>query len=433
MSDIFVSYAQAERERVRALADALQARGWSVFWDWKLRGGQEFRDVIRDELEHARCIVVVWSARSVRSDWVIWEASHGKRRGVLVPVMIDVLDPLDVPAEFSGMHTINLSSSEGTTPATTAIENLINDISAVLDAAPENGHESRERMRPASPSAAQSALRPTRPVSSTWKMRSTLAAAALVAGIVLFFGARWLFPTPDARNAERTPAAGATSSGKPNSAPGPVQYGSKSSAEASAESSGLVLTKSRKYADIESEYRRMFFAASLDPQQRAAVDRMADQVIAGQQRYKLVVEGTNVPWFFVGIIHGLETGFSFDRHLHNGDPLTARTVHIPVGRPSDGNPPFTWEQSARDAIRLYGLTETQDWSFTYFLYRVEAANGFGYRLRGVPSPYVWAGTDIYRGGKYTAGGNFDPNAVSKQIGAAAILKALFMRGAVDLH
>ena len=40
----------------------------------------------------------------------------------------------------------------------------------------------------------------------------------------------------------------------------------------------------------------------------------------------------------------------FDQHLHNGDPLSGRTTHVPPGRPRPASPPFTWEQSAHDAI-----------------------------------------------------------------------------------
>jgi lysozyme family protein len=193
------------------------------------------------------------------------------------------------------------------------------------------------------------------------------------------------------------------------------------------------VTKSKSYAEIEPEYRRMFFAASLDPGRRTEVEQYADRVLNGKKRYEIAVEGTHVPWFMLGIIHGLESGFMFDRHLHNGDPLTERTVHVPAGRPVAGNPPFTWEQSARDVIEIRGLAKSTDWSFTYFLYSLERVNGFGYRMKGMPSPYLWAGTDIYRSGKYLADGSFAPDAVSKSIGAAAILKTLFTRGAIDLR
>ena len=62
------------------------------------------------------------------------------------------------------------------------------------------------------------------------------------------------------------------------------------------------------------------------------------------------------PWFFLGVIHAMESRFNFERHLHNGDPLSARTVRVPKGFPKAGNPPFTWEVSAEeDAMEEYGL------------------------------------------------------------------------------
>src|SRR5262249_28019842 len=59
---------------------------------------------------------------------------------------------------------------------------------------------------------------------------------------------------------------------------------------------------------------------------------------------------TDVPWFVIAIIHNLEASRAFDRHLHNGDPLTARTRNVPRNRPAAGSPPFTWEESAQDAL-----------------------------------------------------------------------------------
>ena len=86
----------------------------------------------------------------------------------------------------------------------------------------------------------------------------------------------------------------------------------------------------------------------------------------------------------------MESSLNFKRHLHNGDPLTARTVHVPSGRPRQGDPPFTWEQSAADALTLRNLGPRTDWSLSGTLYALEGYNGWGYRRYHpeVFSPYL---------------------------------------------
>jgi lysozyme family protein len=59
-----------------------------------------------------------------------------------------------------------------------------------------------------------------------------------------------------------------------------------------------------------------------------------------------------VPWELIAALHEREAGGSFKGHLHNGDPLTGRTYHVPAGRPAKGSPPFTWEASAIDALTM---------------------------------------------------------------------------------
>jgi lysozyme family protein len=131
-----------------------------------------------------------------------------------------------------------------------------------------------------------------------------------------------------------------------------------------------------------------------------------------------------IPWAFIGVIHGMECGFNFGGHLHNGDPLTARTVQHPSGRPKTGSPPFTWRQSATDALTMKRLDRVTDWSVPHMLFLLEGYNGFGYRRRGVPTPYLWSFSSLYEKGKFVADGVFDPAAVSKQCGAAVMLKAV---------
>jgi lysozyme family protein len=119
--------------------------------------------------------------------------------------------------------------------------------------------------------------------------------------------------------------------------------------------------------------------------------------------------------------------------LHNGDPLTARTVHVPAGRPRGGNPPFSWEESARDSLELHGLTKATNWGLGETLYRWEKSNGLGYRKHGINSPYLWACTNHYTKGKFLGDHVFDPDAVAQYCGAAAILKKLVEKGLVNFN
>ena len=95
MADIFLSYKSEDRPRILPLVRALEARGYSVWWDLELVAGQRWSDKILDELESARCVVAVWTRLSVTdnrryaSDWLEVEASQGKVRGVLVPALFD--------------------------------------------------------------------------------------------------------------------------------------------------------------------------------------------------------------------------------------------------------------------------------------------------------------------------------------------------------
>jgi lysozyme family protein len=81
-------------------------------------------------------------------------------------------------------------------------------------------------------------------------------------------------------------------------------------------------------------------------------------------------------------------------------------------------------QSALDALRLKKLDQVTDWSVPHMLFLLEGYNGFGYRRRGVPTPYLWSFSNLYESGKFVLDGKFDPRAVSKQCGAALMLKAV---------
>jgi TIR domain len=77
MADIFLSYVPQDLKKAEALAEALQSEGWSVWWDRQIPAGRIFDEVIQDEITSARCIIVLWSQKSVHSSWVKAEALDG--------------------------------------------------------------------------------------------------------------------------------------------------------------------------------------------------------------------------------------------------------------------------------------------------------------------------------------------------------------------
>ena len=110
MSDIFISYASADRERARLLADALSKKGWSVWWDRTIPPGKEFDQVIEEALDAAKCVVVLWSKASTTSSWVKTEAAEAMRRKILVPALID---ETKIPLEFRRLQAADLSQWQG--------------------------------------------------------------------------------------------------------------------------------------------------------------------------------------------------------------------------------------------------------------------------------------------------------------------------------
>jgi len=176
--------------------------------------------------------------------------------------------------------------------------------------------------------------------------------------------------------------------------------------------------------EIRDEYQMLWDTCTINPGKQPIIDAIVKLMREDYSRYYDVEKRTHVPAHVIAIIHLLECGRDFTKHLHNGDPLTARTVHVPKGYPIKPDPPYMWEYSAADALTQNGMTQWNDWTVAGMLYRFERYNGFGYRGHDIHSPYLWSGTSHYTRGKYVADGKWDATAVSKQIGAAAIMKGL---------
>jgi len=146
VSDIFISYAAEDRSRVRLLADALAGLGWSVWLDRHIPTGSTFPQEIAKALDEARCVVVVWSRHSISSSWVREEAEEGRKRGVLIPVLIDEIRP---PLGFGLIQAASLIGWDGD-PGAEAFEKLAADVAGVIRA-------------PAGPAPAVPPILPTKP------------------------------------------------------------------------------------------------------------------------------------------------------------------------------------------------------------------------------------------------------------------------------
>ena len=105
MADVFVSYARSDKARVAPLVAAIEAKGWTVWWDPEITPGQEFDDQIDAEIDAAKAVLVVWSPLSVTSRWVRGEAREAAERGILVPVRFE---QARLPMDVRAIHTTDL-------------------------------------------------------------------------------------------------------------------------------------------------------------------------------------------------------------------------------------------------------------------------------------------------------------------------------------
>jgi serine/threonine-protein kinase len=112
MADVFVSYKAEDRARVVPLVRALEQDGFTIWWDAHIGAGDQWRETIVQHLEAARCVIVVWSRRSVgpEGEFVRDEATRAKRRKAYFPIRIDKVEP---PLGFGETQALDLSGWKG--------------------------------------------------------------------------------------------------------------------------------------------------------------------------------------------------------------------------------------------------------------------------------------------------------------------------------
>lgn len=183
--------------------------------------------------------------------------------------------------------------------------------------------------------------------------------------------------------------------------------------------------KAPTFASLRAEYRRLWDALKIRPTRVASAREVAARILKNKGRYEAVAALARVPWFFIGIIHYRESNLSFSKHLHNGDSLKKKTYRVPAGRPLKGTGPFTWEESAIDALGMKNLAKVGFWPVERVAYECERYNGWGYRWNDAGlAPYLWGGSEHYVKGKYVKDGVLDRNFVDPQLGTMTILAEL---------
>ncbi|HET9384908.1 MAG TPA: TIR domain-containing protein [Gemmatimonadales bacterium] len=174
MAEIFISYARADRGRAETLAQALGQQGFSVWWDREIPPGRTFDEVIEEALADAKCVVVLWSRESVKSEWVKTEAAEAAKRRILVPILAD---EVTIPLEFRRVQSARLADWQRLTAnpdwnqVTQALAGLVGRASS---AAPPSAPPIAPPVRPL--------LRARRPL---WTASGVVVVAGL-AGVVFF-------------------------------------------------------------------------------------------------------------------------------------------------------------------------------------------------------------------------------------------------------
>lgn len=174
------------------------------------------------------------------------------------------------------------------------------------------------------------------------------------------------------------------------------------------------------YASVKSEYARLWRTMQINPSRVPEFQATGKRLMKGMDRYKAVEKATGVPAALIAILHERESNADFDTYLGNGEPLNKKTTIVPKGR----GPFRNFEEGAIDALNIDGLASIKSWPLEMIIFKAEGFNGFGYRYKGIRSPYLWGGTNHQQRGKYTRDRYFDPGVMDQQLGAVGILYTL---------
>lgn len=183
-----------------------------------------------------------------------------------------------------------------------------------------------------------------------------------------------------------------------------------------------------RYRDKWPIYAKQWDTMVIKPSHVPEFKNDAQFAIAHKDIYQRIEARSGVEWYHVALLHRRESNADFHTYLGNGQSLAHKTTEVPSGRgPFTG--PDAFYNGALDALHLDKLDEViPPWPIEKILYYCEIFNGTGYDGHGIPSPYIWGGTNIQVYGKYVRDGVFDHTQMDTQPGCAPLL---WMIGQMD--
>jgi TolB-like protein/Flp pilus assembly protein TadD len=181
-ADVFLSYKAEDRRRVEPLVAALEAEGFSLWWDAHIGGGTHWREDIQHHLDAAKCVIVAWTKHSVGhdGDFVRDEASEARRRGTYLPIRLEAVEP---PLGFREVQALSLHGWKGdrTDPRFRAVAEAVRSRITGKDVAHVPAHFAEPRV----------------------SRRAVVAGGAGVAAVAAAGAGGWLLLKPSGANAKR--------------------------------------------------------------------------------------------------------------------------------------------------------------------------------------------------------------------------------------
>jgi lysozyme family protein len=186
------------------------------------------------------------------------------------------------------------------------------------------------------------------------------------------------------------------------------------------------------FTQLEPHYAAQIAAMAINPNRIRELDEACDTLLEQRAAYQALSNATShgTPVAFLMAIAYREMSGNTHCFLGNGQSLSRRTTIVPKGLGPWLQPyPQNFVAGGLMALHIDGVDAVVMNGLPIAAYESEALNGFGYMNRGLPSPYVFGGTNIQKPGKYVADGEFDSSEMDSQLGTLAIMERLFQRDA----